>query len=424
MIVAGEGNTLIDADGSRYLDGVSSIWCNVFGHQKAEIDEAIRGQLERIAHATFLGNATGPAVELAEKLIGIAPDSFARVFYSDSGSTAVEVALKMALQFWQQVQEPGAEKRRKFVTVANAYHGDTVGSVSLGGMDLFHARYGPLLFDTLQVPSPFCYHCPLELERTSCEMACATEAIRIIEEHGEELAALFIEPAVQGAAGMIVQPEGYLKAVSEAARSVGALVIYDEVAVGFGRSGSTYFACEKEGFIPDILCLAKGITGGYLPLAATLTTERIFEAFLGRPEEGKTFFHGHTYTGNPLASAAALATLDLFSAPQFFEKLEKKERLFAQALTRFEDHLFVGDIRRWGMMAGVELVADRANKTSFDGAARVGAKVCLAARKYGVFLRPLGDTLIFVPPLSISDDEIELLVDAAYRAIDDVLGQS
>lgn len=422
MVVRGEGNYLIDADGSRYLDGVSSIWCNVFGHRKAEIDDAIAKQLTQIAHSTFLGNASAPGVELAAELVRVTPESLRRVFYSDSGSTAVEVALKIALQYWQQVPIEGGKKRTRFVTLRDAYHGDTVGSVSLGGMELFHARYGSLLFETIEIPSPYCSRCPLGLERSTCETACIKEAVDIIQQHGDEIAGLFIEPAVQGAAGMIVQPEGYLLQVCEAVREAGGLVIFDEVAVGFGRSGKSLFACEIEGFVPDILCLAKGLTGGYLPLAATLTTEGIFEAFLGRPEEGKTFYHGHTYTGNALASAAALATLELMNAPDFLPGLREREAWFGEAIQRLSDNPWVGDIRRWGLMAGVELVKDQKTGQAFESAERIGAKVCIAARQYGVFLRPLGDTLIFVPPLSIEKEEIDLLVDAAHKSILDVLG--
>ena len=422
MVVEGEGNYLIDVDGNRYLDGVSSIWCNVFGHRKKEIDDAVAAQLGKIAHSTFLGNSGAPGVELAAELVDLTPASLTRVFYSDSGSTAVEVALKIALQFWQQVDEPGAAERTRFVTIKNAYHGDTVGSVSLGGMDLFHARYGSLLFNTIELP------CPQVLSRDRDENPdhgahFGAEAAAIIREHGPEIAAVFVEPAVQGAAGMIVQPEGYLKAVCDAAREAGALVIFDEVAVGFGRSGKTLFACENEGIVPDMLCLAKGLTGGYLPLAATLTTERIFEAFLGPPEHGKTFYHGHTYTGNALGCAAALATISLMREEGFLDQLRETEQLFGEAIESFKSHPWVGDVRRWGLMAGVELYQDPESLTPFGSAERVGARVCVAARRYGVFLRPLGDTLIFVPPLSITPEEIRMLAEAASKAIMDVLGE-
>jgi len=421
MVVEGDGNYLIDVEGHRYLDAVSSIWCNVFGHRHPEIDDAIRKQLDRIAHATFLGNATGPAVELGKRLVEITPENLTRVFYSDSGSTAVEVALKIATQYWQQTE--GEASRTRFLTLRHAYHGDTVGSVSLGGMDLFHARYHNLLFETITVEAPYCYRCPFGLERESCQEACIDKAIEAIHAHGEQLAGIFLEPMVQGAAGMITQPPGFLKRLSDAAHEVGALVILDEVAVGFGRSGDTLFACQQAGVEPDLLCLAKGLTGGYLPLAATLATEEIFSAFLGPPEEGRTFFHGHTYTGNPLGAAAAMATLDIFEREKVMESLPSKVNLLTEVLETLRLLPGVGDIRQWGLMAGVELVKDKESKESFAPSARMAMKVCRAARDHGVFLRPLGDTLVIVPPLSVTDDELRLIGRALAAGLETVMGE-
>ena len=416
MVVAGDGNYLIDADGRRYLDGVASLWCNMFGHRRAEIDAAIVDHLGRIAHSTFLGNASGPAVALAARLIGLAPEGLTRVFFSDNGSTAVEVALKVALQFWQQ-HEGGRERQRSvFVTLGNAYHGDTIGAVSLGGIPLFHERYGPLLFETVRAHSPYCYRCPIGLSPETCQTDCAAELERVVLELGDRVAAVVLEPGVQGAAGMIPLPDGYLRRAAAAARRAGALFILDEVAVGFGRSGSM-FACEREQVVPDLLCLAKGLTGGYLPMAATLATERIFEAFLGEPADGRTFFHGHTYTGNQLAAAAAHATLDIFERDRIIERIQPIIARFHSELDRLRDHPHVGDIRRFGLAAGVELVADRATKAAFPPSERRGMKVCMAARDSGVFLRPLGDTVILMPPLSIAVEEIVMLVDALENGI-------
>lgn len=416
MVVAGDGNYLIDADGRRYLDGVASLWCNLFGHRRAEIDAAIVDQLGRIAHSTFLGNASGPAVALAARLVGLAPKGLTRVFFSDNGSTAVEVALKVALQFWQQ-HEGGRERQRSvFVTLGNAYHGDTIGAVSLGGIPLFHERYGPLLFETVRAHSPYCYRCPIGLSPETCQTDCAAELERVVLELGDRVAAVVLEPGVQGAAGMIPLPDRYLRRAAAAARRAGALLILDEVAVGFGRSGSM-FACEREQVVPDLLCLAKGLTGGYLPMAATLATERIFEAFLGEPADGRTFFHGHTYTGNQLAAAAAHATLDIFERDRVIERIQPIIARFHSELDRLRDHPHVGDIRRFGLAAGVELVADRATKAAFPPSERRGMKVCMAARDSGVFLRPLGDTVILMPPLSIAVDEIVMLVDALESGI-------
>ncbi|MEO8138954.1 MAG: adenosylmethionine--8-amino-7-oxononanoate transaminase [Gemmatimonadota bacterium] len=416
LVAAGEGNYLIDTSGRRYLDGVASLWCNLFGHRRPEIDAAIRAQLDRIAHSTLLGNSAVPAIQLAQRLIAIAPKGLTRVFFSDDGSTAVEVALKMALQFWQQ-HDGGRERQRdRFVTLSLAYHGDTVGSVSLGGISLFHERYSPLLFETIKAPAPYCYRCPLGLERATCALDCISQFEQMVRAEGERVAAIVIESGVQGAAGMVVQPEGFLRRARAVADEVGCLLILDEVATGFGRSGRM-FACETEDVSPDLLCLAKGLTGGYLPMAATLATEQIFRAFLGPPAEGRTFFHGHTYTGNALAAAAALATLDIFVNDDVLATLPGKIARLTSELARLSSLRAVGDIRQFGLAAGIELVADRDAKTPFPPGERRGMRVCRAARARGVFLRPLGDTIICMPPLSITDAEIVHLVDAIAHGI-------
>ncbi len=415
MVVAAEGHELVDADGRRYLDAVSSLWCNVFGHRHPHIDAAVRAQLDRVAHATFLGNATEPAVTLARRLVDLAPGPLSRVFYSDSGSTAVEVALKMAFQFWQQT--PGGEARRRFLTLGNAYHGDTIGSVSVGGIDLFHARYGALLFDSIRAPSPCCYRHPGIASRVDAEERAVRELERLVEVHAAELAAVIIEPGMQGAAGVLTQPPGFLKRVRAACDAAGTLLILDEVAVGFGRSGRTLFACEAAGVEPDLLCLAKGLTGGYLPLAATLVTERVFEAFLGPPEAGRTFFHGHTYTGNPLGAAAAHATLDIFEREDVLAGLPAKVEHLRGELARLETLPAVGDIRQYGLCVGVELVCDRAAKTRYPPTERRGMRVCTEARRHGVFLRPLGDVVVLMPPLSMSPAELTQIVDAIEAGI-------
>lgn len=414
MVVAAEGHWLIDADGSRYLDGVASLWCNLFGHRRSEIDAAITAQLGRFAHSTFLGNASAPAVELAGRLTALAPAGLERVFFSDNGSTAVEVAMKMAYQFWQQTGNSADRRRTRFVTLGGAYHGDTVGAVSLGGIELFHEVYRPLLFPTLQAPQPYCYRCPLGLERDSCGVACAAAAERLIAEHADEIAAVVIEPGVQGAAGMVTQPDGFAARIAAAARDVGALVIVDEVAVGFGRSGRM-FASEVEQLTPDFLCLAKGLTGGYLPMAATLTTERIFAGFLGRPEEGRTFYHGHTYTGNALAAAAAHATLDIL--PGVLDTLPATVAHFAERAERLRTLPHVGDVRRYGLALGVELVAEVASREPWPSSRRTGMRVCTEAKRRGVFLRPIGDVVIVMPPLTITTAELDLIFDALEAGI-------
>lgn len=419
MVVAGEGHYLIDADGTRYLDGVASLWCNAFGHRNPRIDAAITAQLGRIAHATFLGNASAPAVELAARLVAMTPAVLTRVFFSDNGSTATEIAMKMAYQFWQQTGNPADAKRTRFVTLGDAYHGDTIGAVSLGGIDLFHEVYRPLLFETIRIPSPHRYRCPMGASSEDCGETCTREAERIIAKYADEIAAVMIEPGVQGAAGMITQPDGYAKRIREAARQAGALFIADEVAVGWGRSGAR-FASELLDLDPDILCLAKGLTGGYLPLAATLTTERIFEGFLGPPEAGRTFFHGHTYTGNALGAAAALASADLLD--EVMPTLRVTIEHFAGRAESLRTIPHVGDVRRFGLALGVELVEDVTARVPYPAAERMGMQVTMACKRRGVFLRPLSDTIVVMPPLTISCDELDLLFDALDVSIREVCG--
>ncbi|HET7443102.1 MAG TPA: adenosylmethionine--8-amino-7-oxononanoate transaminase [Solirubrobacterales bacterium] len=381
VIERGEGCYLVDVDGNRYLDGHSSLWCNVHGHRHPVIDAAIRAQVDRISHSTMLGLSHPGAAELAARLVAIAPPDLTRVFYSDSGATAAEIALKMAFQYHAQRGESG---RTSFVHLREGYHGDTIGSVSVGGIDLFHATYKPLLFETHMA-----------------EPGDAADMERILAAHNEEIAAVILEPLVQGAGGMLVHPQGYLRAVRELCDRYGVLLIADEVAVGFGRTG-TMFACEQEGVAPDLLCLAKGITGGYLPLAATLTTEAIYDGFLGAAEEFRTFFHGHTYTGNPLACAAALATLDVFEREQTLANLQPKIALFEALLAEVGAMDEVAEIRRCGFMAGIDL-------GDHDPALRIGHRVTNEARTRGAIVRPLGNTVVLVPPLAISAEELRTL---------------
>ncbi len=417
MVVGGEGHELIDVHGQRYLDGVASLWCNVFGHRHPHIDQAVKAQVDRLAHATFLGNATGPAVHLAKRLVDLTPPNLTRVFYSDNGSTAVEIALKMAWQYWQQVDGGRHRQRQLFITLGEAYHGDTIGAVSLGGISLFHARYGGLLFETAKAPSPSCYRPPEGATREEAEEAAVVALEQMIAENAERLAGVVIEPGMQGAAGILTQPKGYLKRVRAACDRAGALLILDEVAVGFGRSGDALFACQSLGVEPDLLCLAKGLTGGYLPLSATLATEAVFSAFLGPPAEGRTFFHGHTYTGNPLGAAAAHATLDLFERDDVVAGLPAKRDHLATRLAALKDRPGVGDIRQFGLCVGIELVADRETKTAYPAAERRGMKVCAEARRRGVFLRPLGDVIVLMPAISFSPAELTRLVDVVEAGI-------
>jgi adenosylmethionine-8-amino-7-oxononanoate aminotransferase len=412
IIVGGEGCTLIDQDGNRYIDGVSSLWCNVHGHRVAELDAAIRRQLDAIAHSTLLGASNVPAIKLARKLVEFAPPGLNHVFYSDDGATAVEIALKMAFQYWRQRPDPRPRKS-KYLALTGAYHGDTLGDVSVGGVERFHAMFAPLLFPVLRAPSPYCYRCPLGLERSRCQIDCVEKLVELVRQHHPELAAVVIEPLVQGAAGMIVAPEGYLRRVREVTREHDVLLIADEVAVGFGRTG-TLFACEQEDVVPDFLCLAKGLTGGYLPLAATLATDEVYSAFLG---DGKTFFHGHTYTGNPLGAAVALANLELIESTGLLAALPPKIELIGKCLKRLRELPCVGDVRQRGMIAGIELVADRATKRPFAASEQVGARVCRRARELGALLRPLGDIIVLMPPLAIDLNTLEQLCGIVESAI-------
>jgi adenosylmethionine---8-amino-7-oxononanoate aminotransferase len=390
IIERGEGSMLFDTDGNGYIDGVSSLWCNVLGHRQPAIDAAVKAQLDRVAHTTMLGLSHPGAIELAQKLVGIAPPGLNRVFFSDNGSTAAEVGLKMAFQHFQHSGRP---ERKEFVCLKMSYHGDTLGSVSVGGIDLFHTLFRPLLFDAHMA-----------------EPGDAADMARILEEHGERIAAVIMEPLVQGAAGMLVHPPGYLRAVREMCNQHGVLLICDEVATGFGRTG-TMFACQQEGVAPDLMCVAKGLTGGYLPLAATLATDDVYRSFLGEFAEFKTFFHGHTYTGNPLACAAALATLEVLESEHVIERLADKIDLLGALLAEHVAPLAaVGEIRHRGFMTGIELAG-------FGYEERIGHQVTLAARERGAIIRPLGDVVVLMPPLSISDDELRRLVAITGEAI-------
>lgn len=424
VIVSGEGFELVDESGRRYLDGVSSLWCNVHGHRVPQIDQAIRDQLDRVAHSTLLGLGNDLSIELARRLVEVTPEGLEHVFYSDSGSTAVEVALKIAWQYHRQAgeasasAESGGSQRDLFVGLSGAYHGDTIGSVSLGQIDLFHAAYGPLLFDTLRVPAPVAFRHPEGYSDREWLDRCEADLERVLREHHERIAGVVIEPLVQGAAGILVHPQGYLRRVRELTSELGLLLIADEVAVGFGRTGRL-FACEHESVSPDLLCLAKGLTGGYLPLAATLATGPIYEAFLGEPHEGRTFFHGHTYTGNALGCAAALASLELIETAGVLQRVSDSSLRLQRGLAVLGDHPHVGEVRQRGVMVGIELVARREGDVPFAAERRTGHLVTLAARRRGVAIRPLGDVVVLMPAPAMPAAEIERLIEVAIESIDE-----
>lgn len=416
IIARGKGSYLIDTEGKKYLDGTSSIWVNLHGHRHPSLDRAMKKQLDKIAHSTFLGLSNPPAIELARELIRIAPKGLTRVFYSDNGSTAVEIALKMAVQYWQQ-RHPEAGPKNTFLHLKLAYHGDTIGAVSVGNIDLFHARFKPLLFPTVETEPPHCYRCPLKLIYPSCNMACTEPIEEIVKNRHGELAGLIIEPLMQAAAGMIPQPPGYLKRIRDLCTRFNVLLIADEVATGFGRTGKM-FACEHEGVTPDLMAISKGLTGGYMPLAATLTTDEIYRGFLGRYDEFKTFFHGHSFTGNPLGCSVALANLHVFRRDKTLARLASKIKLFRRLLAPLEALPQVGDIRQRGFMVGVELVKEKTTKALYPLGAKVGHRVAAIARSKGLILRPIGNVLVLIPPLSISDKELEKLVDILKESIE------
>lgn len=420
VIERAEGLYLIDTEGRRYLDGVSSLWCNVHGHQVAEIDEAIRAQLGRVAHSTFLGLSNVPAIELAEKLMALAPAGLTRVFYSDSGSEAAEIALKMAYQYWQQ---RGFKRKKKFVKLTQSYHGDTIGSVSVGGIELFHQIYEPLLFETFSVESPYRYRWPGPGDPEKAGEHSLAQLEAILEKYHEEITAFVMEPLMQGAAGMIDQPEGYISRARALTKKYNVLLIFDEVATGFGRTGRM-FASDHEKVTPDLMAVAKGLTGGYLPLAATFATEEVYEAFLGEYDEFKTFFHGHTFTANPLACAAAVANLDLFEKNRLLERLQPRIQQLSRRLTGFRDLAAVGDIRQKGLMAGVELVKDRASKQAYEAREKIGIRVTERARAKGVIIRPLGPVMVLMPPPAISERELDILLNVLYDSIREVTAET
>ena len=419
IIERGEGSRLIDIKGRSYLDGVSSLWVNVHGHNHPRLNAALKEQLDRVAHSTLLGLANVPSILLARKLVEITPPGLEKVFFSDSGATAVEIAIKIAVQYWQQKDNGRRQAKTKLVSLGEAYHGDTVGSVSVGYSELFHHHYRSLLFDTHKIPTPFCYRCSLGKDPGDCEMECLAAAERVIRERADETAALIVEPVVQGAAGMIVQPPGYLNGLQRICRENNVLLIADEVAVGFGRTG-TLFACEQEGVQPDLLCLAKGVTGGYLPLAATLATSEVFSAFLGEYQEAKDFFHGHTYTGNPLGCAAALESIGLIEESGLVAAVREKAAFLARELESLYDLAHVGEIRQRGMMIGIELVKDRVTREPYPRELNIGHQVILEARRRGLIIRPLGNVIVLVPILAMSLEELKQVVDITYGSIKSV----
>ncbi len=418
IVERGNGTRLVDVDGRSYYDGNSSMWLNVHGHCKEELDRAISSQLGRIAHSTLLGAANAPSLELAERLVGCVPADLGKVFYSDSGSEAVEIALKMAVGYWRRRGRP---EKRAFVSMHGGYHGDTVGAVSVGGIEIFHREFEPLLFPTLKAPYPDVYRFGGTAEE--CAASCLAELERVLEENAGRVAGVVVEPVVQAAAGMLTMPPGFLSRLASLVRAHEALLVADEVATGFGRTGRL-FACEHEDVRPDLMTAGKGLTGGYLPLAATFTTDEVYDAYLGEYAELRTFFHGHSYTGNQLACAAALANLDLFERDRIVEGVGERAEFAARRLREIAELAHVGDVRQRGLLIGIELVRDRATREPYDWTLGVGTQVCSRARELGLVTRPLGDVVTFVPSLAVPEHDLEAMLEILSRAIADVTEQA
>lgn len=469
VIAKGRGVYLYDSDGKRYIDAVSSLWANLHGHNHSALNAAITKQLGKVAHSTFLGLTHEPGIRLAEALIGLTRSGglsggtgpsgrgrgkqgkegwgLSRVFYSDNGATAVEVALKMSYQAHAQanaspqgrsIGRRGGASKTEFLALRNSYHGDTIGAVSVGGIDLFHKKFRPLLFKTHFAMSPHCLRCPFNKRKdaapdfyeysgenpkpgdaraaTGCRWECLGNAESILKRRSGKISAAIIEPVAQGAAGILVAPPGYLKGMAALCKRYGAHLIVDEVAVGFGRTGKM-FASEHEGVTPDLMCLAKGISGGYLPLAATLATEKIYRAFLGRYDQFKAFFHGHTYTGNPLATAAGLASLGVFRKEKTLNRVATLIPALRSHLRRISALPFVGHVRQAGLVAGIELVKNKRTLQPFAPSLRLGKKVCTAARKRGILARPLGDVIVVIPPLTIRENQLNSLMTGLESSI-------
>ncbi|MDB6041116.1 MAG: adenosylmethionine-8-amino-7-oxononanoate aminotransferase apoenzyme [Verrucomicrobiales bacterium] len=428
VISSGDGVILRDTQGKEYLDGNSSIWTNLHGHNHPEINEAIRAQLGKIAHSSALGLANEPASILGAKLVELAGDSdrLQKVFYSDDGSTAMEVAIKLAYEFARRIK---SQRTPRFLSLEGAYHGDTVGAVSVGHVELFHKAYQGLLFATDKVMAPYCYRCPYN--RAAPERAdarsyrkCNWECVGKVEEkfataksEGNPISAMVVEPLMQGAAGMIPQPEGWLRRVSEIVSENGAQLIADEVMTGFGRTGSI-FACQKETVTPDFLCVAKGLTGGYLPMAATLTTQEVFNAFLGEYDEFKTFFHGHSYTGNQLGCAAALKSIEILERDEEIKKREALERTLQSELDTLWDLPQVGDIRCVGLIAGIELVRNWNTREMFELRERAGIRLCEHMARNGVLTRPIGSVIVLMPPYCTTTTQVKTMVRTLRNAIE------
>jgi len=417
VIDRGEGVKLYDVDGKEYLDAISSLWVNIHGHRRKEINEAVIAELNKIEHSTLLGLINEPSAELAEKLVEVTPAGLEKVFYSDDGSTAVEAAIKIAFQYWNYAGHPG---KKDFINLGDSYHGDTVGAVSVGNVEVFHKAYKPLLFQTHRVSCPSYYHTNADVHSEKEFLDFLLKELEdYLKENADHTAAMIIEPLCQCAAGMLMQPEGYIKGVRDLTKKYNVLLIVDEVAVGFGRTGLMY-ACNHEGVLPDMMCLSKGISAGYLPLGATLVTKEIYNAFLGEPTDYKTFYHGHSYTGNNLACAAGLASLKIFKEDHVIDNLPPKIKVIQEHFARMNEMEFVGDARQCGMLGGIELMLDKEHRIPFAAKLQMAGGICQNARKYGLIIRNIGDVIVFMPPLVSTTDEIDGMLSRLEKSMQEI----
>jgi adenosylmethionine-8-amino-7-oxononanoate aminotransferase len=403
LIERAKGAKLYDDKDNFYYDTISSWWCNIHGHNHPKIKAAIKKQLNSLDHTLLAGFTHKPAVLLAEKLVSITPKNLTKVFFSDNGSTAVETALKMSFQYWRNI---GRKSKTKFLSLDLAYHGDTIGAMSVGGNTVFSRAFDALRFDSFKVPTPYCYRCPLGKQRTSCNIDCIKPLQSTLKKHKDKIAAVILEPLLMAAAGMIVYPVQYLKQAADLAKKYNVHLILDEVATGFGRTGKM-FACEHASVQPDFICLAKGITSGTLPFAATLTTDRIYNAFYDDYEKFKTFYHGHTYTANPIGCVAALATLEIFEQEKTLQRIKPLIRLFRREMEKFRELPFVGDVRCIGLVGAVELVRDKKTKKPFDVKERIGQRIFKKSLKEHLILRSLGNVIYLFLPLCVTERQLQ-----------------
>ncbi|WP_040327760.1 adenosylmethionine--8-amino-7-oxononanoate transaminase [Clostridium ihumii] len=416
VIKNGKGVYLEDVDGNKYIDAVSSWWVNLFGHSNDRINKALYNQASTLEHVIFAGFSHEKAIELCERIIKVAPKGMKKVLFGDNGSSAVEIALKLSFQYHMQV---GKKKKTKFIAISDAYHGETMGALSVGGVDLFSSMYKPLLIETIKVNGPDCYRCPYNKNRETCNAECFESMEKAIKENHEEITAVIIEPMIQGAAGMKMYSPNYLKKLKKLCDEYDINLIADEIAVGFGRTGKM-FACEHAGISPDIMTVSKGLTAGYMPMSLVLTADKIYDAFYDDYETMKAFLHSHSYSGNPLGCAVAVETLKIFEEENILDTIDKKSKYLKEKIeSTLLDIEYVGDYRQLGMIGAIELVKNKETKEAFPWQDRIGYKIYQLALKKGVLLRPLGNVIYFMPPYIITKEEIDIVVDTARECIEE-----